>query len=216
MVYKQFCLKPVQCFKSGISWRRLSCGRQKQGQPLGSLVGSRGRRKVGVVRAPTERRLFKFSIFGFESLLQKSVLPNSSLPVTPWVSLNHICLTEWQSNLLLQPAQHSSPCWESGSCTQWCLVQHQQLPAKCWSEIHFIRGWQGMAREHSLNSGQQAELMTLAVLRVKPTCTASFQRGVGWKKPKHCIQAPHSWDFVNVKINQTNKVMCYSRLACQY
>lgn len=52
------------------------------------------RRKVGVVRAPTERRLFKFSIFGFESLLQKSVFPNSSLPVTPWVSLNHICLTE--------------------------------------------------------------------------------------------------------------------------
>lgn len=36
--------------------------------------GIEGRRRVGVVRAPTGRRLFTFSILGFESLLQKSAL----------------------------------------------------------------------------------------------------------------------------------------------
>jgi len=75
----------MPCFASGIFERRLFCGRQKQGQPLGNLVGARGRRRVGVVRAPTERRLFIFSILGFESLFQKSVLHNaySYSPVTP-------------------------------------------------------------------------------------------------------------------------------------
>lgn len=218
-VYKQFCLKLVQCFESGISERRLSCGRQKQGQPLGSLVGSRGRRKVGVVRAPTEGRLFKFSIFGFESLRQKSVLPNSSLPVTPWVSLNHICLTEWQKQLVITASTAQLTTlgkWELHSVMS-CAASTIANQVLTWDPFY-----QGMTRD---GQGTQLELLAAgwacdpgsAESQNNPPALLPSREMLVGKNPS-TVARPHTAEILSMlkSINQTNRVMCYTRLACQY
>lgn len=157
--------------------------------------------------------------FGFESLLQKSVFPNSSLPVIPWVSLNHICLTEWQKQLVITASTVQLTTlgkWELHSGMS-CAASTIATQVLIWDPFY-----QRMTKD-----GQVTQLGLLAAGWVcdpgsaesqnKPPALLPSREMLAGKNPS-TVSRPHTAGILSMlkSINQTSKVMCYIKVACQY